>query len=140
MGILSQAGAAKTDHRREERSRTLMSGRVIYNNGRSVLDCQIRNLSVGGAKLNLSAAVTLPVYVQLEIPSRNAIFKAMLRWRAGDNAGLEFMDGAGAQGSEGQSSASGRLGELERENAILRKRVTEMANRLAELGFSSDMA
>lgn len=78
--------------RRERRVRSILRGRVVYNGGSSAFDCVIRDLSRDGAKLEFSAAVTVPQSVVLEIPSRSERHQATVRWRQNDFMGLMFVD------------------------------------------------
>lgn len=49
-----------TEHRAAQRRTTLKSGRLVFNGGRSTLDCTVRNLSAKGAKLQLASVVGVP--------------------------------------------------------------------------------
>ena len=49
-----------TDRRKSQRWRTLKSGRIIFNNRRSVVDCVVRNMSATGALLAVPCVVGIP--------------------------------------------------------------------------------
>ena len=49
-----------TDNRKAARSRTLRSGKVVFNYGRSVINCTVRNLSTHGACLELESLAGIP--------------------------------------------------------------------------------
>ena len=48
------------EHRREPRTRALRGGKIVFNYGRSVVDCTVRNLSRHGACLELASLVGVP--------------------------------------------------------------------------------
>ncbi len=48
------------DKRTTPRQRTLKKGRIVFNDGRSTIDCLVRNLSAGGAKLEVTSSVGIP--------------------------------------------------------------------------------
>lgn len=53
------------ERRPERRRRTLLGGRVTYQNGEQVFDFTIRNLSKGGAHITLPADQSIPQQVFL---------------------------------------------------------------------------
>jgi hypothetical protein len=111
--------------------RTILGARAVFQDGRSAIDCQIRNISATGALLSLSETLSLPPVFELEIPMRQTKWRAVLRWRSQQAAGVQFLD----EQKTSASSGAGLLA-LEMENAMLRKRVGELVRRLAELGHS----
>lgn len=48
------------DHRQALRRLTLKGARIVFNGGRSTVDCTVRNLSPRGAKLQLASVVGIP--------------------------------------------------------------------------------
>jgi hypothetical protein len=114
--------------RRYERVRTFLGAQVIFNNNRSTLDCQIRNISPGGAKLVLSDSVALPSEFDVYIPQKASTYHAVLRWRLPGSAGIEFLRGeaGSAPGSEEELVASVR--DLKSKNELLRERVRDLEN------------
>ena len=55
------------DHRVGPRYRARMRGRIVFDNGRTVIDCQVRDLSDAGAKLSVHAPFECPDKVTLEL-------------------------------------------------------------------------
>lgn len=49
-----------SERRRSVRNRTLIGGKVIFNQRQSTLDCTIRNLSEDGALLVFPDSIALP--------------------------------------------------------------------------------
>jgi hypothetical protein len=72
------------------RSRVYLSGRAIFNEGRSSLDCQVRNVTSHGAKLTMRSTAELPVVFLLELTSGGERFAAAVRWRSDTEAGVSF--------------------------------------------------
>lgn len=69
-----------------------MSARVSYGSGPTILDCTIRNISDGGAKIQISGGVTLPDQFELIIPQRNVNRQVRLCWRTDEFCGVAFLD------------------------------------------------
>ena len=83
-----------TIERNAQRSRTLLRGRIEFNDGTSSLDCLIRDLSETGARIDVSEAVTLPLAFRIFVPKHDRRYQATLRWHRNGQAGVEF---AGSQ-------------------------------------------
>lgn len=124
------------EKRKAERLRTLMGARVVFNGGNSTLDCQVRNISATGARLAISGAAILPSEdFLLVVPARNKTYRVELRWRSYDAAGVKFLDEVAAVEGETLQALGSSVEELRAENARLRRRIAEMATKLAELGY-----
>ena len=85
-----------SDKRTSPRLRSFLKGRVVFNGGQNSLDCLIRDISATGARLELSASVTLPDRFDLYLPHRDETCRAHLQWRRGGHIGVAFdqIDGA----------------------------------------------
>jgi len=79
-----------SDQRIAPRLKALLAAKISFNNGQSTLDCLIRNLSDTGAKLIVSAAVTLPECFDLIIPQKSETRRARIAWRRGEEIGVRF--------------------------------------------------
>lgn len=55
------------DHRTGPRFKANMRGRIVFDNGRTVIDCQVRDLSDDGARLKVDAPFDFPDTVSLEL-------------------------------------------------------------------------
>ena len=83
----SKADDEKRDHPR----RDLQSvGVIFYEPGARSIDCVIRNISAGGARVVLAQDVELPEKVQIFVGPATYL-NALIRWRIGLEAGLEFV-------------------------------------------------
>ena len=78
------------ERRHNERRRSLLSGRVVFNGRRSVIDCLVRNLSAEGACLQVQSVAGIPEEFELEIrgePSRSV----RQIWQSENRIGVEFV-------------------------------------------------
>ncbi|MDQ4135074.1 MAG: PilZ domain-containing protein, partial [Pseudomonadota bacterium] len=58
------------ERRNSERKRTLLQGRVVFNNRFSTIECTVKDLSGTGAQIAFEHPTEIPRQVELEIPSR----------------------------------------------------------------------
>jgi hypothetical protein len=116
--------------RSEDSARTPVGARAIFADGRLSIDCRIRNFSITGARLALDGLTVLPDQFLLEVPVRNKTYRAELRWKSRDAAGVKFLDEVAYE------APPASLDQLQDEIALLRRRNAEMAAQLAALGFS----
>ena len=87
--------AANSEHRGVQRHRTLKGGRIVFNDGRSTIDCTVRNLSEAGAKLDVSSVVGVPERFDLAIGEE--MRRCRIAWRTSAQIGVEFLDGDGGE-------------------------------------------
>ncbi len=80
------------EQRRHPRRRVLKQGRIILNNRFSVLDCTVRDISLGGCRIRLFAKFALPERFILAFPALGAERQAALVWQHGRDAGVRFLD------------------------------------------------
>ncbi len=122
------------DTRINERKRAMLGAQIIFNNRNSTLDCQVRNISPKGARLAISDTVTLPEEFDLHVPQKGKTYRARLRWRNNEGAGVEILNEEGpaspVQVSRGDYAM--RIAELETENSSLRLKVVDLMRRLEE--------
>jgi hypothetical protein len=72
------------------RVRTLLAGKLIIAQSGISLDCLIRNLSTGGARVRVNAETDLPPKVSLLLVKEGLLFETNVSWRRGDQIGLTF--------------------------------------------------
>jgi hypothetical protein len=82
------------DRRSSKRRRTVLKGRVVFNNRASVLDCTVRDLSDTGAQITLADVSTLPLDFELDIPSKGVLVLARVMWSRGKNHGIRIVQAA----------------------------------------------
>lgn len=78
------------DNRTTLRQRTLKGGRIIFNAGRSTIDCRVRNLSSKGAKLEVISVVGIPNTFDLMIGEERTMQSCRVAWRTLKELGVEF--------------------------------------------------
>ena len=81
------------DRRRPDpRRRTLLGGRVAYNDGANVFDCTIRDLSDSGARITVPGQQPIARDVFLINIRDRVVYKALVMWNRGGQAGLSFQE------------------------------------------------
>ena len=78
------------EHRRQPRMKTYKSGRIIFNDGRSTLDCILRNLSGSGAKLSFSQVPAIPDTFKVTF-SDGSTRSCSVAWRKSLDVGVSFL-------------------------------------------------
>ena len=124
--------------RSSERMRTFMAARILFNKGMMQADHTVRDLSDGGAKLEISGAVTLPEEFDLVNPQKNLRRRVRLCWRQDDARGARFVTGdepaeaASASAGSGETKEQLRASMREPERTIKRvnARITELTSGL----------
>ncbi|MCF1503391.1 MULTISPECIES: PilZ domain-containing protein [Afifella] len=79
------------EKRSEHRARALKSAKIVLNDRHSTIDCVVRDLSKGGAKLKVTNPVAVPESFELLLESDNVMLKAEVIWRKGDQVGVQFI-------------------------------------------------
>jgi hypothetical protein len=77
------------DNRQSTRRRTLKGGRIVFNGGRSTIDCTVRDLSSRGAKLQVASVVGIPDTFDLLLEG-HARQPCRVAWRSLKEIGAEF--------------------------------------------------
>ena len=78
------------DRRAHQRPRFFKDVKIIFNNGRSVYNAQLRNASAYGAKLDSRLAEYLPRNFDLYFTADQIRVPAQVKWRNGEALGVEF--------------------------------------------------
>jgi hypothetical protein len=112
-----------SERRGSRRQKSFLRGVVYFDNGRSSMDCLVRDISEEGARIMLSESVIVPDAVKLHIPQRAQTRDARIQWRRGDEIGIAFADAKPA-GAEGELAK--RIVELEAEIATLRATIKRL--------------
>ena len=75
------------NRRTERRIRVLKAGRLVFNHGFSAMDCIVRNISSGGALIDVPSVIGLPEKFAF-IVAGNSPRNAKLAWRSDHLAGV----------------------------------------------------
>ena len=78
-----------TEKRGVQRRSTLKGGKIVFNAGRSTIDCTLRNLSSTGAKLTVSSVGGMPDTFDLVLDG-GAKQPCRIKWRRLKEIGVEF--------------------------------------------------
>jgi hypothetical protein len=79
------------NRRRAKRIPSILEGRITFGAQQPYISCTIRNLSVTGAQIWLSAAVDLPDEFELEIPKFEQSVRVRLAWSEARSHGIMFL-------------------------------------------------
>jgi hypothetical protein len=77
------------DGRRERRMRVLKSASIVFNGGYSVYDCRVKNVSDGGALLELASLVGIPS--RFDITLDGVRHSCSVMWRTDRLMGVAFV-------------------------------------------------
>ena len=78
------------DRRQHQRIRTLKFGKIAHIRKDATLDCLVRNLSVGGACLQIDILDGLPEQFYLKVPVENLKQLCRIVWKSEDRIGVAF--------------------------------------------------
>ena len=79
------------ERRKSHRMRVLKRGKAVLHHNRSVLNCTIRDLSEGGARLAFENAAVVPQEFCLVFVAENEMRDVREVWRRADQMGVEFL-------------------------------------------------
>jgi hypothetical protein len=78
------------DRRPELRERTLLGGVLVWDLGRTRLNCKIRDITAGGARVAIPLDVYFPNSLYLISVREHLAHDAQIVWRTGGEIGLSF--------------------------------------------------
>lgn len=81
---------SRREQRLQPRRNTMILATAIFDNGRTRLDCVIRNLSEGGAKLEFATVRGIPQAFDLLVPGHRP-HTCRVAWRALKEMGVQFV-------------------------------------------------
>jgi hypothetical protein len=90
--------------RSSKRVRTILAGRIVFNNRFSTIECTVRDLSETGARIYFPHPINIPPEFDLEIPKRGLSVRAREMWCNGKEHGVMFLEPA-MDGLPGRSTA-----------------------------------
>jgi hypothetical protein len=83
----------RRENRLQPRRNTMIVATAVFDGGRTRLDCVIRNLSEGGAKLEFATVRGIPQSFDLLVPGHRP-HHCRVAWRALKELGMQFMPSA----------------------------------------------
>lgn len=87
-----EAAQKSAERRSERRSRTLKAARIVFNLGRSVFDCTVRNISPSGALLEVQSMVGIPAQFEIIMDQGATRRACSVRWSGRRMLGVQFGD------------------------------------------------
>jgi hypothetical protein len=113
------------ERRKTPRARTILGGVISFNKRRSTLDCNVRNLSVHGARVEFTNTAILPDEFDLTIARKEATFRVRTVWRSEDTAGVVFIDDRASDVIP--LDWARKLKTVEAQNKALRQRIAQLS-------------
>jgi PilZ domain len=83
----------RLEKRLQPRRNTMIAATIVFDGGNSRVDCVIRNLSEGGAKIEVPSARAIPQSFDLMVKGHRP-HQCRVAWRALRELGVEFMAAA----------------------------------------------
>ena len=78
------------NRRKDTRLHKLKTAMAVFNNGNSSLDCTVRDLSAGGAKLKFESTLGLPERFVLVIKGDEVRRNCHTAWHRSNEVGVTF--------------------------------------------------
>jgi hypothetical protein len=88
---LDGAGDDDPEARGAQRSRTLRTGKIIYNNQMCVIDCRIKDISETGCRVSVASSAGVPGFFRLHIMGGDTRHECEVAWRTSEELGLRFL-------------------------------------------------
>ncbi len=88
---MTAAHVTTQERRAHPRRRVLKKVKAVFNSNQSVLDCIMRDVSQGGARLSCSQAILLPDHFTLVFMSERELRDVRVAWRRLDEVGVAFV-------------------------------------------------
>lgn len=82
-------GDPDTKRRSQDRRTVLKGAKVVFNNGKGVLVCRVRDLSPGGARLEFPPRQSLPDTFELHVTGQ-PVRRCERRWVRNNIVGVRF--------------------------------------------------
>lgn len=81
------------DRRAFPRRRVFKHAKAVFNGFRSVIDCTVRDRSLGGVRIACDQTIALPEWFHLVLLPEREMREVRLAWRRPGEAGLQFQSG-----------------------------------------------
>ena len=122
------------ERRAVQRGRTFLGGKIIFNAGRSAIDCKVRDLSNDGACLEVESQAGIPVQFQLLVADDEEPRACNLAWQSDHRMGVSFERRLSVLMEDDDEGDPGRT-EPERTNDLLRSHLLALRAALDEIRF-----
>lgn len=88
---MTDEGGPDSSRRGQDRKTVLKGAKVVFNNGKGVLVCRVRDLSPSGARLEFPPRQALPDQFELHVTGQ-PVRKCERRWVRNNIVGVRFVD------------------------------------------------
>ena len=78
------------DQRKYPRHRVFKEAKIVSSTFNGAINVTIRDLSVGGARIDVPPFIDVPDVFDLLVVSENLLYPAVARWCGGVSLGMEF--------------------------------------------------
>ena len=126
------------ERRAVPRHKSLLRGRVYFNNRNSTADCLVRDISAQGARLIFSDEVTIPDIIDLYIPVKEQSFRAQVVWRNASETGIAFANHEQMATPADAGNLAERVQKLEHEIDVLKRFIKRLKSE--KIGGHSEAA
>ena len=82
---------AAINQRKHPRHKVLKEGRIVSSGMIGAINVIIRDLSVGGARIQLPSYIEIPGDFSLLVISENLLYPSVAKWRTGEASGIAFI-------------------------------------------------
>jgi PilZ domain len=123
-----------SERRTSARHKSLLRGRIHFNNRQSAVDCLVRDLSDEGAKLIFADTAGIPDKIELYIPQKEQTLLARVRWRSDGEVGVAFKSVQASARNAGVAELADRVEQLEAQVASLKRMLKRLKAEVAAGG------
>ncbi|HEX6118981.1 MAG TPA: PilZ domain-containing protein [Dongiaceae bacterium] len=88
---MTHQGGTASSRRGQDRRTILKAAKAVFNNGKGVLICRVRDLSPGGARLEFPPRQALPDAFDLHVTGQ-PVRHCERRWTRNNVVGVRFVD------------------------------------------------
>lgn len=81
----------RLERRGQPRSRTILGARAVFNERFSTMDCRVRDISAGGARLRFGGPPVVPRWFELQLIERGERRRVERVWTSGQDMGVAFV-------------------------------------------------
>ena len=79
------------NHRKYPRHKVLKEGKIVSSTMNGAINVTIRDLSVGGARIQVPSYIGMPQEFSLLVASENLFYPSVAKWRTGEATGIAFV-------------------------------------------------
>lgn len=87
---LLRSSVERTEQRGDQRRKALKGGRIVFNNATSSIDCLVRDMSAGGARLQVESVLGIPSAFTLILADGSLPRRCTVRWKQARAIGVAF--------------------------------------------------